>query len=86
MNPTDHNQKTEFQKGQEILRQQSILGFSGQLEMSIGKIFGYIHAMGQWNNFYPAKICPLLKEMDDSAPTMQYGPDNPNTGKNITNG
>lgn len=70
-----------FQQGKEIHKVQKELGFAGELKMSLGKLCGYITAIGAWNEFYPNKVIPILHKMDDECPRMDYGVNNPKTGR-----
>lgn len=67
-------------QGAEILKAQQKLGFTGELYMELPKLDGYIHAIGQWNDFYPEKIMPFLYHIDKICPRVDYGVNNPNTG------
>ena len=68
------------EQGAEILKAQRGLGFTGELYMELPKLDGYIHAVGQWNDFYPNKIMPFLYHIDKICPRVDYGVNNPNTG------
>ncbi len=66
--------------GRKIQQQQKELGFSGFLEMSPGKLCGYIEEYGSWNNFDPVLVGDVIMELEGSVPTKDYGINNPNTG------
>lgn len=71
------------EQGAEILKAQQKLGFTGELYMELPKLDGYIHAIGQWNDFYPEKIMPFLYHIDKICPRVDYGINNPNTGNKL---
>lgn len=71
------------EQGAKILRAQTDLGFTGELYMELPKLDGYIHAVGQWNDFYPEKIMPFLYRIDEICPRVDYGINNPNTGSKM---
>ena len=70
-----------FEQGKEINRVQKELGFAGELKMSLGKLCGYITAVGKWNDFDPEYIIPILHEMDADCPRQDYGVNNINSGR-----
>lgn len=66
--------------GIEIKRQQQLLGFGGLLEMSAPKLQGYFQQSGSWNEFEPGKVNAAIAKLEERAPRVNYGPNNPNTG------
>lgn len=71
------------EQGEKILKAQTDLGFTGELYMELPKLDGYIHAIGQWNDFYPEKIMPFLYHIDKICPRVDCGVNNPNTGNKM---
>ena len=67
-------------QGMEIKRQQRLLGFGGLLEMSAPKLQGYFRETGAWNDFDPVRVNAAIAQLDEQAPRVDYGPNNPNTG------
>ena len=73
--------KYQRHQGQEIKRQQDLLGFTGTLEMTAPKLQGYFQQTGQWNAFEPALVNQAIATLEANAPRIDYGPNNPNTSR-----
>ncbi len=72
-----------FELGKRIYAAQKELGFGGWIELDKNRMQGYISACGSWNDFDSSKVSHALAKLDRSAPRMNYGANNPNTGSKI---
>lgn len=70
-----------FRIGEEIAEAQQRLGFSGFLQMPIGKLAGYLCKLGSWNDFEWPTVTDGLRKLESIAPRVYYGENNPNTGR-----
>jgi hypothetical protein len=67
-------------KGQSIYKAQNELGFSGFIRMDYSRLIGYVKEQGQWNGFNPRLIIPVIENLEQLCPRIDYGFNNPNTG------
>lgn len=70
-----------FANGVQIHIAQSKYHFGGFLEMDGPTLEGYLSMMGSWNNFDSTKVNMAINSLDGRAPRMDYGVNNPNTGR-----
>ncbi len=57
------------------------LKFSGELKLTKGQLLGFIDAIGNWNDFRANKVAKAINYLHASAPRVNYGNNNPNTGR-----
>lgn len=74
------NRENGIAKGREIRKQQSLLGFGGFLKMDYTRLIGYVLEEGGWNEKEPQAVCDMIEKLEEAAPRMNYGVNNPNTG------
>lgn len=67
--------------GKKIHGAQSELKFTGEFNLTFGQALGFVSAAGNWNDFKVSKVHHLLKKLHDRAPRVNFGVNNPNTGR-----
>jgi hypothetical protein len=84
----DHRREMEaqtgrffYQLGREFHEAQKKFRIAGEFRMTLSQLCGYITAEGAGNSFDPVKVKPVLRCVDRTFPRLDYGLNNPNTGR-----
>ncbi len=72
--------KIDFKRGEMICDFFKTNHIKAETHFNVNELCGYIQGIGQWNEFEPAKIIPILQLFDKTFPRKDYGINNPNTG------
>lgn len=69
-----------YRLGRDIHEAAKKLKFRGEFELTKAQLKGFVSAIGNWNDFHTERVKQVIDKLHETAPRMNYGVNNPNTG------